>query len=166
MSTEEKTNENGLEPNEPEAPQRKKKEMTKIRDPNGLNDHLKVTFDDIIAEPDTHSRSIEQVWNVSNKTFEIISTWCYRVLSLVFALPCAILWATLFALVSFISIWFFQPLVQTFHLLFVCVFQGYEKLISGLLGPIGSAMGRCFENVRLFQITTTTVKPNEPLEIV
>ncbi|KAG7280588.1 hypothetical protein CRUP_028314 [Coryphaenoides rupestris] len=60
------------------------------RDPRGINECLQVTFEDVIAEP-VSVRSTDKVWFWSNALFEVCRVWSYRVLSVLLALPMALL---------------------------------------------------------------------------
>lgn len=63
-----------------------------------------MTFEDVIAEP-VSVRSTDKVWFWSNALFEVCRVWSYRVLSVVLALPMALLSGLLFAVLSCLHIW-------------------------------------------------------------
>merc|ERR1711956_30617 len=50
------------------------------RDPNSINDHLKVTFEDILAEPEG-GHSIDCVWANSYKCFNCCKNICYMIMT-------------------------------------------------------------------------------------
>ncbi|KAA8593376.1 hypothetical protein FQN60_009492 [Etheostoma spectabile] len=51
------------------------KPLINVRDPRGINDCLKVTFEDVIAEP-VSVRSGDRVWTWSNALFEVMVGPC------------------------------------------------------------------------------------------
>merc|ERR1712226_1233337 len=51
------------------------------RDPNNINDHLRVTFEDVLAEPEgIHSPAC--VWSNSYKCFNCCKSLCYTIMTL------------------------------------------------------------------------------------
>uniref|UniRef100_A0A8C2XFX8 Caveolin n=1 Tax=Cyclopterus lumpus TaxID=8103 RepID=A0A8C2XFX8_CYCLU len=73
------------------------------RDPYGINQHLKVS--DVLAEPAT-LRSIDQVWLHSVAGFETTRIWTYRCLSLLLAVPFALLCGVCLAVVACLHVWY------------------------------------------------------------
>merc|ERR1712170_271187 len=69
------------------------------RDPTPLNDHLKVTFEEILGEPD-HTQSLDCVWKYSYKCFNMCKTLCYLILTTLCGIPTAICWGCYFACVA------------------------------------------------------------------
>ncbi|XP_070183798.1 caveolin-2-like [Littorina saxatilis] len=51
------------------------------RDPNNINDHVKVAFEDVLAEPEG-ARSIDCVWICSHSCFEGSKSCCYSIMSI------------------------------------------------------------------------------------
>ncbi|KAF7661943.1 hypothetical protein LDENG_00250280 [Lucifuga dentata] len=74
------------------------------RDPKGVNKCLKVTFEDVIAEPSS-VRSFDKVWLWSHALFEVTRLWCYCVISLLLAVPVSLVAGLLFAVLSCLHIW-------------------------------------------------------------
>ena len=66
---------------------------------------LQVTFEDVIAEPPS-VRSFDKVWLWSHALFEVSRVWFYRLISLLLAVPLALIAGVLFALLSCIHIWY------------------------------------------------------------
>ncbi|KAF5909353.1 caveolin-2-like, partial [Clarias magur] len=81
------------------------------RDPRGINEYLKVTIEDVIAEP-TSVHSFDKVWLWSHALFEVSRVWIYRFISLLLAVPVALLVGLLFSIFSFLHIWLIVPAVQ------------------------------------------------------
>ncbi|KAI8437919.1 hypothetical protein MSG28_010599 [Choristoneura fumiferana] len=76
------------------------REALEDRDPNSLNQHVQIVWDDIIGEPEG-ARSPECAWRVSNVCFKHARNWCYTVLAVLIAPPCALLLGCGFACLAF-----------------------------------------------------------------
>lgn len=119
------------------------------RDPNHINDHVKVRFNEIFAEPDDEVYSFERIWVLTFKVYTATKLWCYRILSLILGLPCAVCWGLHFACLSFCNIWCCMPCLRSYEVDMTCLRKMYEILIGTYVGPCFEAMGRCFGNVKL-----------------
>ncbi|XP_072123703.1 caveolin-2 isoform X2 [Mobula birostris] len=75
------------------------------RDPGGINTHIKVSFEDVIAEP-VATQSFDGIWICSHASFEISKFVLYKVLTLFLAIPLAFIIGILFAIISYIHICF------------------------------------------------------------
>ncbi|KAG8439795.1 hypothetical protein GDO86_005821 [Hymenochirus boettgeri] len=96
------------------------------RDPNKLNSHLNVSFEDVIGEPST-THSFDKVWVCSTALFEISKYLIYKVLTLVLAVPLAFLLALVFVVFSCIHIWIVMPFVKSC----LMVFPSVKKIWKG-----------------------------------
>uniref|UniRef100_A0A3P9N6U0 Caveolin n=1 Tax=Poecilia reticulata TaxID=8081 RepID=A0A3P9N6U0_POERE len=65
------------------------KPLITSRDARGINDCLKVGFEDVIAEPPS-VRSGDRVWIWSNALFEVSRVWIYRIVTALLALPMSV----------------------------------------------------------------------------
>ncbi|XP_054582090.1 caveolin-2 isoform X2 [Eptesicus fuscus] len=74
------------------------------RDPNQLNSHLKVDFQDVIAEPES-THSFDKVWICSHALFEVSKYVIYKFLTVFLAIPLAFAAGILFATLSCLHIW-------------------------------------------------------------
>uniref|UniRef100_A0ACB8FQD5 Caveolin-2 n=2 Tax=Sphaerodactylus townsendi TaxID=933632 RepID=A0ACB8FQD5_9SAUR len=74
------------------------------RDPHGLNSHLKLGFEDVIAEP-ASTHSFDRVWICSHALFELSRYLIYKLLTLFLAIPLALVAGILFAVLSCLHIW-------------------------------------------------------------
>ncbi|PSN58482.1 hypothetical protein C0J52_00792, partial [Blattella germanica] len=70
------------------------------RDPNNLNQHLQVQWDDVIGEPEG-VRSISCVWKLSSWCFRSSRNCCYIVMSLILAPIMALCLGCTFACLAF-----------------------------------------------------------------
>merc|ERR1739842_94095 len=78
------------------------------RDPNNINDHLKVQFEDILAEPEG-AHSMDCVWSNSYKCFNFYKKCCYMSMTLCCGICIAAEWGCEFAYVAFVHIWYITP---------------------------------------------------------
>ncbi|PAA46898.1 hypothetical protein BOX15_Mlig027523g3 [Macrostomum lignano] len=74
------------------------------RDPNQLNGHLKVAFEDVLGEPE-HAHSIDCLWRNSYGCFTGGKNCCYKFVSVLSGLCIALCWGCTFAMVAFSNIW-------------------------------------------------------------
>ncbi|ELU16774.1 hypothetical protein CAPTEDRAFT_160335 [Capitella teleta] len=81
------------------------------RDPNNLNDHLKVTFEECLGEPD-HSHALDCVWKYSYKCFNMCKLLCYLICTTICGIPMAICWGCFFACVTFCHVWNITPSIR------------------------------------------------------
>lgn len=118
------------------------KPLINVRDPRGINDCLKVTFEDVIAEP-VSVRSGDRVWIWSHALFEVSRVWIYRIVTVLLAIPVSIISGLLFAILSCFHIWMVGPCTK-------CISIGthwLQSLWSVVLGiivrPLLLSAGRC-----------------------
>ncbi|KAG9353257.1 hypothetical protein JZ751_017833 [Albula glossodonta] len=116
------------------------------RDPKGVNQCLKVTFEDVIAEPPS-VRSFDKVWLWSHALFEVSRLWFYRLISLLLAVPLALIAGVLFALLSCIHIWLIMPCVQLFLINMQWVQAVWGSVLDIAISPLFSSMGRCLGSI-------------------
>ncbi|XP_064363539.1 caveolin-2 [Dromaius novaehollandiae] len=120
------------------------------RDPNGLNTHLKLGFEDVIAEPElTHS--FDKVWICSHALFELSKYLIYKLVTLVLAIPLALLAGIIFAVLSCVHIWIVVPFVKTCLMVLPSVQTVWKSLTNVFIVPFFQSIGRCFAmvNIRL-----------------
>ncbi|XP_068172047.1 caveolin-2 [Antennarius striatus] len=118
------------------------KPLINVRDPRGINDCLKVTFEDVIAEP-VSVRSGDRVWIWSNALFEVSRIWIYRIFAVLLAIPLSIFSGILFAILSCLHIWMVGPFIQ-------CISTGtrwlqslWKVVLGVILRPFFLSAGRC-----------------------
>jgi len=73
------------------------------RDEKGINEHVNLTFDDIIGETDAN-QGFEFIWRLSFLLFNFTKFWLYRIIAALLAIPLALIWAVVFALINLISV--------------------------------------------------------------
>ncbi|XP_072123702.1 caveolin-2 isoform X1 [Mobula birostris] len=119
------------------------------RDPGGINTHIKVSFEDVIAEP-VATQSFDGIWICSHASFEISKFVLYKVLTLFLAIPLAFIIGILFAIISYIHIWFLMPIVKTFMMILPSIQTIWKGAVDTFVSPLFESMGRCLSafNIR------------------
>ncbi|XP_068460118.1 caveolin-2 [Clinocottus analis] len=121
------------------------------RDPNDVNAHLKVGFDDVIAEP-ASARSFDSVWIGSHAAFELVKFLFYRVLTTLLAVPMAFIFGLVFAVLSCIHIWLVMPLIQSLVMLLPSARVVWRSLMDMFVAPLSLSAGKSLSSV---QVETT-----------
>ncbi|XP_012676056.2 caveolin-2 isoform X2 [Clupea harengus] len=117
-----------------------------IRDPYGVNKHLKVEFSDILAEPiSTHT--YDGVWVYSGIGFESARIWGYRCLTLLCAVPVSLLSGCLFALLACLHIWCVMPCIEVCHICLPCVRSIWMSVVNIFITPFCESVSRCCTGV-------------------
>ncbi|XP_035693613.1 caveolin-3-like [Branchiostoma floridae] len=117
------------------------------RDPKGINDHVKVTFDEIIAEPES-AYSYDQVWDVSKRTYKGTKSWCYRILSFCCAVPLAFFWGLYFGCLACVQIWCVVPCVKGYVINLHCYGKIWALFLSTFVDPCFESIGRMFSGIK------------------
>ncbi|XP_066490445.1 caveolin-2 [Tiliqua scincoides] len=127
-------------------------EKTPDRDPKGLNSHLKLGFEDVIAEPES-THSFDRIWICSHALFELSRYLIYKLLTLFLAIPLAFVSGILFAVLSCLHIWIVVPFIKSCLMALPSVQAIWKSVTDVLVAPLFRSMGRCFAavNIRLDQ---------------
>uniref|UniRef100_A0A667XEW2 Caveolin n=1 Tax=Myripristis murdjan TaxID=586833 RepID=A0A667XEW2_9TELE len=112
---------------------------SKNRDPYGINQHLKVEVSDVLAEPDT-PRSIDQVWFYSVVGFESARIWTYRCLSLLLAVPFALLSGVFLAILACLHVWCVVPCIQLSNTFLPCLRSLWMCVLNIFITPFCSSL--------------------------
>jgi len=116
------------------------------RDPNDLNDHIKVTFEDVLGEPDG-AHSMDCVWRLSYRCFSGGRSCCYAFLTLICGIPLALCWGCQFACETFTHVWQYTPMLKMLQLNCGCCQKLFHTMVSCILGPICETCALCFSKV-------------------
>merc|ERR1712018_1087554 len=104
------------------------------RDPNNINDHLKVCFEDILAEPEgIHSPNC--VWSNAYTCFNCCKKLCYTIMTLCCGICIAAEWGCEFAYIAFGHIWYVTPCFKCLELNCGCCQKLYGMCIHCVLDP-------------------------------
>merc|ERR1711893_292914 len=113
------------------------------RDPNDLNDHLQVRFEDVFGEPD-HTHSMECVWKYSYKCFNLWKTLCYCIATLFCGIPTAMCWGCTFACIAFEHIWDITPNLAVCRIQCGVLRKMFQIAFSVCLDPGCESCGKIF----------------------
>lgn len=134
----------------PKNPEAEKGHVLNIvdRDPTDMNDHVKVFFQDVFAEPEgTHS--IDGVWRTSFKTFVGTKYWCYRIITAIFGIPTAIFCGFYFACLSFDYIWCIMPCLRAYLIELQCIGKVFGLCVRTFFDPLFESVGKVFGNMKI-----------------
>ncbi|XP_014208385.1 caveolin-3-like [Copidosoma floridanum] len=120
------------------------------RDPHHLNEHVQVSWDDVIGEPDG-IKSPECAWRLSNYCFRLSRNFCYILLSVVVAPVFALLLGLTFACLAFEHIWCIVPCLRVWRILCLATRNFCSALVQATVRPCTESLGYCFYNLRLLR---------------
>ncbi|XP_078424172.1 caveolin-2-like [Cetorhinus maximus] len=123
------------------------------RDPHGINTHVKVSFEDVLAEP-AGTQSFDGIWICSHVSFEFSKFLLYKVFTLILAIPLAFIIGILFAVLSYIHIWFLMPIVKSFLMMLPSVKIIWKTIMDNFISPLCQSIGHCCSAVN-FRFTRT-----------
>ncbi|XP_015126089.1 caveolin-3 isoform X1 [Diachasma alloeum] len=118
------------------------------RDPNGLNEHLQVMWEDVIGEPDG-IRSPECAWRLSGHCFRLSRGCCYIFLSILIAPIVALFLGFTFACLSFQHIWCIAPCLRVWKISCAATRAFFTGFTHALVRPCTESIGYLFHNVRI-----------------
>ncbi|XP_005388214.2 PREDICTED: caveolin-2 [Chinchilla lanigera] len=118
------------------------------RDPHGLNAHLKLGFEDVVAEP-RGAHSCDGVWACSHALFELARFALYRLLAALLAVPLAFAAGLLLAALSCLHVWVLMPFVKTCLMVLPSVQTVWKSATDVVLAPLCTSVGHMFSSVSL-----------------
>eukprot|EP00090_Calanus_glacialis_P027885 TRINITY_DN4437_c0_g1_i1.p1 TRINITY_DN4437_c0_g1~~TRINITY_DN4437_c0_g1_i1.p1 ORF type:complete len:163 (+),score=27.70 TRINITY_DN4437_c0_g1_i1:54-491(+) len=118
------------------------------RDPNNLNEHLQVMWDDVFGEPEG-VRSTDCAWSCSYKCFHGTRSCCYLTLTTLFA-PCLAFCSALnFACLAFNHIWCLGPCLRTWKINCSFFRACCTVCMAACCGPCAETCGLYFSKVKV-----------------
>ncbi|RXN19137.1 caveolin-2-like protein [Labeo rohita] len=118
------------------------------RDPKDINAHLKVGFEDIIAEP-ISAHSFDRVWIGSHAVFELVKYIFYRILTTFLAIPMAFIVGIVFGILSCIHIWVVMPVIHSCMMTLPSIHVIWTSLMDMFIGPFFLSIGRCLSSINI-----------------
>ncbi|XP_063928916.1 caveolin-2-like [Zophobas morio] len=118
------------------------------RDPNKLNQHLQVSWEDVIGEP-ASIRSPECAWSVSNQCFKLSKNFCYVCLSVVCAPVTAFCLGITFACLSFEQIWCRTPTLRVWKISCASIRNFVAVFAHAIIIPCTSACGYFWSEIKV-----------------
>ncbi|XP_011157539.1 caveolin-3 isoform X1 [Solenopsis invicta] len=119
------------------------------RDPNSLNQHLQVMWDDVIGEPEG-IRSPECAWRLSGHCFRLSRGCCYILLSVLVAPLLALLFGFMFACLAFQHIWCLAPCLRIWKITCAAMRNFLAAVTQAIIRPLMEGLGYLCYNIRIF----------------
>ncbi len=113
------------------------------RDRHGLNQHVKVQLDEVLGEPEVPGKIPERVWNASNVSFNICQKLCYKVLSVVCAVPAAACHGCTYAQLAFCHTWCLTPRLRAWRENMRIVGQYWGACVYCICDPCAEVCRKC-----------------------
>ncbi|XP_037866808.1 caveolin-3 [Bombyx mori] len=124
------------------------REALEDRDPNNLNQHLQIVWDDIIGEPEG-VRSPECAWQLSHVCFRQARNCCYTLLAVLIAPPCALLLGCGCACLAFEQIWCTAPCLRSLKIYCASLRTMVQACMAATVQPAAEAVGHVCGHVRV-----------------
>ena len=86
---------------------------------------------------------------VPPQVFRTTKVWCYRITTLLFAVPATVLCGIYSALLACCSIWCCRPCIRAFQIELQCFKGFYMACINTFIRPCYEAVGFCCYNFRI-----------------
>ncbi|XP_077993652.1 caveolin-3-like [Glandiceps talaboti] len=118
------------------------------RDPKPLNDHVRVLFEEVIAEP-PGAHSADGVWRCVFKMFTCSKNLCFKIMTYICAVPLAICWGCEFACISFTHIYTITPCVKAYVMNIGACKMIYGASVRMCCDPCYESCGRMFSDIRV-----------------
>ncbi|XP_076815079.1 caveolin-1-like [Clavelina lepadiformis] len=118
------------------------------RDPENLQQAVKVNFADIIAEP-SGAHSFNTIWGTSYKVYSVTKFWIYRIMTVLFGVPCALFWGIYFSCLAFLSIWWIMPCIRAIAIKMNFVSKLWSIAIRTFLDPVFESFGLILSRIRV-----------------
>jgi hypothetical protein len=118
------------------------------RDPEKLNDDVKIKFEEIIAEPEGYHSS-KYIWHLSNEVYMFCKDASYQVLSLFCGIPMAAFWGILFAFVACAHVWIYAPMKRSHTIKMKCMADFLRPIYQIFLDPFFESIGKCCGSISI-----------------
>uniref|UniRef100_A0A8D0BB04 Caveolin n=1 Tax=Salvator merianae TaxID=96440 RepID=A0A8D0BB04_SALMN len=109
---------------------------------------FQLEFSDILAEPSSF-RSFDRVWTWSDIVFESSRLWCYRIISLLCAVPVSLFSGFLFACLGCLHIWCVMPCIQLCTMAMPPIRTLWASCLDVVVAPLFTSLGRCCSAIYL-----------------
>ncbi|XP_062615680.1 caveolin-1-like [Saccostrea cucullata] len=119
------------------------------RDPHELNSHVKVEFDEVIAEP-SGAHSYDCCWeNCTFTCFNCSKSCLYKFLTTLLSCLIAPVWGCAFAFLTFFMVWFVTPMFRGCSIVMGCcqMFVGTSTMC--LCAPIFDAVALILSRIQV-----------------
>ena len=122
------------------------------RDPQILNSHVVVQFDEVIGETDVPGRTHEGVFNCSRATFLFCQKYFYMVLATLCAGPSALCLGMQYAWMAFLHIWCCSPRVRLFRICMLMMRKFYSAVVHCMCDPCAEVVVLAVKSVKKWHV--------------
>jgi len=112
------------------------------RDERAINEHVKLSFEDIYGEPDT-MHSWDCVWRLTYRIFTWSRCFFYRLFALLLAIPSAFIFGILFALCTVLNIFACVPFGRALTIPATWIAKTWNFIVRSLFDPMFRSCGLC-----------------------
>merc|ERR1711976_107095 len=119
-----------------------------LRDPVVLNNHTKVFFEEVLAEPEG-VRSIDCVWTNGFKCFNGTLSCCYKFLTILCGIPLAFCWGCEFACTACYHVWYLTPAIREMGILCKTTAMQCQICLGACMSPMMQSCGNCLSQIRM-----------------
>lgn len=122
------------------------------RDPNNVNDDVKIRFEEIIAEPEGYHSS-KYIWHLSNEVYQFVKNAGYYFLSCICGVPIACFWGMLFAFVACVHVWVYSPLFKNCKIKMGCWSNFWSLILATIFDPFFESCAKMCGSVKIKRTT-------------
>lgn len=120
------------------------------RDGKAINSDVCLDFDDVLAEPGS-THGLDPVWQISFVLFTHTKLWLYRIFAALVAIPAALVWALVFALITVVYVWILAPALRLFELGVAVARRVFVGVMRCTVEPVCAAVGAVFSQIGVSQ---------------
>lgn len=120
------------------------------RDGKAINADVSLDFDDVLAEVGS-SQGFDPIWQISFVLFTQTKLWLYRIFAALVAIPAALIWALIFALITVVYVWILAPALRLFDLGVAVARRVFVGVMRFTVEPICAALGAVFSQMSVSQ---------------
>uniref|UniRef100_A0A0P4WCH2 Caveolin n=1 Tax=Scylla olivacea TaxID=85551 RepID=A0A0P4WCH2_SCYOL len=118
------------------------------RDPNNLNPHIQILWDDIIGEPEG-LRTPDGCWNCSQTCYDGTRRCCYVFLVVLLAPFVAFCNGCQFACLAFNQVWCAGPCLRCVKINYATIKKFWEACLYAICSPVAEVCGMYFSKVHV-----------------
>lgn len=118
------------------------------RDPEKLNDDVRISFHEIIAEPEGYHSS-KYIWHLSNEVYVFCKDFFYQILSLICGIPMAAFWGLIFAFIACAHVWIYSPLKRSHMIKMGCMAEFWSVILKVVFNPLFDSCGKILSQVNI-----------------
>ena len=119
-----------------------------LRDEKSLNEHVKLTFEDVFGEPDSF-HSWDCTWRIVYRVFEFTRLFFYRLFSCLIGTPVAIILGVLFAFIVTLNVYVVVPTAKLAAIPLTWLALAWAWIVRNVADPVTRSLGLLFSSVHV-----------------